>query len=55
MPHNILHLNYSHVSREKTFELLVELWNDETNQQPFAAAQRGDNLSPGRATAYIIR
>ena len=41
-------LYFSSVSTEKTFELLVELWNDETNQeQPFDIKFGEVPLSPG--------
>ena len=42
-------LYFSTVSTEKTFELLVELWNDETNQeQPFDIKFGEVPLSPGK-------
>ena len=47
-------LYFSSVSTEKTFELLVELWNDETNQeQPFDIKFGEVPLSPGISTYHV--
>ena len=50
-------LYFSTVSTEKTFELLVELWNDETNQeQPFDVSKSGEvPLSPGMTATKWAR
>ena len=42
------------MSREKSFELLVELWNDETNQETLMVCRRDDNLSPGEAKKNLM-
>ena len=50
-------LYFSTVSTEKTFELLVELWNDETNQEhPFDVSKSGGvPLSPGMTATQWAR